>query len=271
MIRWRLILLSPEEEDDIAAQLAGPGWFVAVTDILAQEGPPPPKILPPHDWRVAWVESTLRRLESVIPILQREQELVPDWMDHGAENGGAPVPPPAEYPLRPRPRYSEMLRQFAEMHCARVLPPAPHALAGPPYSLMVVDRPDSANAFSYGFGPDGAGGIVVYSGFLDEVLSRNQELSPGPADQGQRQQERSWLSSLFGSFFSLGPVSPPHPIPTQAQTEELAVLVAHELAHLILAHHIETLSSTSIFLPGVLSIGTDILRALLFPVTMLCE
>lgn len=310
VIRWRLILLSPEEEDDIAVQLAGPGWFAAVTDILAQDtplssspSPTTPKILPPYDWRVSWVEHTLRRLEAAIPVLQHEAALEPDWLARGSDD--APFPPPAAYPLRPRPRYSEYLRQLAEMHAsthpvadselcekakarvrarlARAAGEVTHsALAGPPYSLMLVDRPDSANAFSYGFGPDGAGGIVVYSGFLDEVLNRNgdgaEEVrlemdSPAPGRGQMQERESSWVTTLFGSLFSLSPAppsTPAHPTPTAAQTEELAVLLAHELAHLILAHHIETLSSSSIILPGVLSIGTDIVRALLFPVTMLC-
>ena len=57
----------------------------------------------------------------------------------------------------------------------------------------------------------------------------------------------------------------------QAVEAELATLLAHELAHLVLSHHIETLSSGSIVWPSVLSIVTDAVRAFLFPVTMLCE
>ncbi|KAI0635815.1 peptidase family M48-domain-containing protein [Trametes polyzona] len=252
--RWRIILLSPEEEDDIAAQLAGPGWYRAVGEILSAGGTP--TIIPPNDWRLEWVRSTLRRLESAIPVLAREDELCPQWIDCGPDD--IPLPPPAEYPLRPRPRASESLRRFAEMTCARTCPPAPHVIAGPPYSLLVIDRPDASNAFSYGFGPDGGGGIVVFSGFLDEVLAKNPAQPPPPEPQ-------SWLARLFG----LGPRPPPHPVPTEQQTAELATLLAHELAHLVLSHHIETLSSGSIVWPSVLSIVTDAVRAFLFPITML--
>ncbi|CDO74977.1 hypothetical protein BN946_scf184945.g49 [Trametes cinnabarina] len=253
--RWRIILLSPEEEDEIAAQLAGPGWYRAVGEILSAEGGPP-NIIPPSDWRLQWVRDTLRRLESAIPTLARENELCSHWVDCGPDD--IPLPPPAEYPLRPRPRASETLRRFAEMTCARTCPPAPHAIAGPPYSLLVIDKPEASNAFSYGFGPDGGGGIVVFSGFIDDVLSRHQAPMSEPESQ-------SWLSRLFG----LGPRAPPHPIPTEEQTAELATLLAHELAHLVLSHHIETLSSGSIVWPSVLSIVTDAIRAFLFPVTML--
>ncbi|KAI0671623.1 peptidase family M48-domain-containing protein [Trametes maxima] len=252
--RWRIILLSPEEEEEIASQLAGSGWYRAVGEILSADGPP--GIIPPSDWRLQWVRDTLRRLEGTIPTLAREGEVCPQWIDCGPDD--IPLPPPADYPLRPRPRASDYLRRFAEMTCARTVPAAPHVIAGPPYSLLVVDKPESSNAFSYGFGPDGGGGIVVFSGFLDEVLSRHPAPLPEPEPQ-------SWLSRLFG----LGPRAPPHPTPTEQQTAELATLLAHELAHLVLSHHIETLSSGSIVWPSVLSIVTDAVRAFLFPVTML--
>lgn len=252
-IRWRLITLSPEEEEEIASQLAGPGWYNAVGQILAEDGLT--KFIPPNDWRYMWVNDTLRRLESTIPILVQERALCPEWL-----SSDTPMPPPAEYPLRPRPRASEHLRTFCENLCHRVAAPGPHTIPGPPYSLLVVDKPDSANAFSYGFGPNGGGGVVVYSGFLDNIFSRYPSvMSPPP--------EESWLSS----FFSLFTVSPPaaHPIPTPEQTSELAILLAHELAHLILSHHLETLSSGTVFIPGTLSILSDVVRVLLFPVTML--
>ena len=122
--RWRVILLSPEEEDNIAAQLAGPGWYRAVGEILSTDAAGPPAILPPSDWRLAWVRDTLRRLERAIPTLQREDELCPHWADCGPDD--IPLPPPADYPLRPRPRGAEQLRRWAELSCARVAPPAPH-------------------------------------------------------------------------------------------------------------------------------------------------
>lgn len=228
-------------------------------------------MISPEDWRYKWVQNALRRLENVIPVLQREQELEPTWLECGPDD--IPIPPPAEFPLRPRPRASEYLRRFAEFSCARTVHPAPHAIAGPPYSLLVVDKPDSSNAFSYGFGPDGGGGVVVFSGFLDEVLSKHKpEMStenyPTPPVQ-----PKSWLSSLLGGILST-PAMPPSPqplAPTEEQTSELAILLAHELSHLILAHHLETLSSSSIIYPGVISIATDVVRALIFPITMLCK
>ncbi|KAK0204894.1 peptidase family M48-domain-containing protein [Desarmillaria ectypa] len=252
--RWRLIILSPEEEDDIAAQLAGPGWYKAVDDILAQDGPT--RYIPPSDWRYEWVRNTLRSLEATLPILIQERELCPDWVDYGPHN--QPLPPPAEYPLRPRPRASETLRRMCSAMCERTAPPVPHAVAGPPYSLLVVDKPEASNAFSYGFGPDGGGGIVVYSGFIDEILARSL------CDSVTVPEPQSWWSLLLGRSSSSS-----HPIPSERQKTEMAILLAHELSHLILSHHLETLSSGTVIIPGTLSILSDVLRVFIFPFTML--
>ena len=92
-----MILLSPKEEDDIATQLAGLGWYRAVAEIISKHGAP--KIIPPSDWRHTWVRDTLRSLEAVIPKLGDERSLAPVWLERG--NDDVPLPPPAEYPLRP--------------------------------------------------------------------------------------------------------------------------------------------------------------------------
>ena len=267
--RWRLIVLSPEEEDEIAAQLAGTKWYQAVTDILSNEGPT--KLIPTYDWRYQWVQDTLHRLESVIPILQREHELNAHWLDVGPDD--LPLPPPAEHPLKPRPRAADQMRKFSDTLCGRKSTSSAHVISGPPYSLLIADRPDAANAFSYGFGPDGACGIVVYSGFLDDILSK------GPTHHSSRltsttshPQEPSWLSSMFGTLFSIPPTShkaPQQTMPTEEQTTELAILLAHEVAHLVLSHHIETLSSGTIIVPAIISMVADVARTLVFPVTML--
>lgn len=269
LCRWRLIILSPEEEDEIAASLTGPKWYQAVTDILSNEGPP--KLIPTHDWRYQWVQDTLHRLESVIPILQHEHELNAHWLDVG--QGEPPLPPPAEYPLKPRPRGTDYMRRFSDTLCGRKSTSSAHVISGPPYSLLIADRPDAANAFSYGFGPDGACGIVVYSGFLDDILSKAPvQSNHRPTPVTPHLQESSWLSYLFGPIFSAVPTSPTapsHPIPTEGQTTELAILLAHEVAHLVLSHHIETLSSGTIIIPAIISMVADMARTLMFPVTML--
>jgi len=258
--RWRLILLSPEEEDDIATQLAGSGWYRAVGEIISKHGPP--KIVPPSDWRYVWVRDTLRTLEAVIPKLGDEKSLAPNWLERG--QGDVPLPPPAEYPLRPRPRAAEYVRQLMQSNWS-----APsHVIPGPPYSLIIVDDPDACNAFSYGFGPDGAGGMVVFSGFLDEILSRNPALAKPSGGASSRPASTSLWSKLFGSLLTT-PSPPVQYRPTPEQTTDLAILLAHELSHLVLSHHLETLSSMTIFVPGVLSIVSDFIRALVFPFTML--
>lgn len=255
--RLRMILLSPEEEDEIAARLAGPGWYRAVGEILAEEGSP--KVIPTSDWRYQWVQDTLRKLEAAIPVLAQEPELCPNWTERGPDCH--PLPPPASHPLRPRPRASEYLHWLCNRMSEGAHPPlAPRPVAGAPYSLLLIDKPDASNAFSYGFGPDGGSGIVVYSGFLDDIFAKMpiQYLTPEPA------QMTLW-NRLFGAVF---PPSP-QPTPTPDQTAELAILLAHEMAHLVLAHHLESLSSVTVIMPGALSLFADVIRVLIFPVTMM--
>jgi Zn-dependent protease with chaperone function len=264
--RWRTILLSPEEEEEIAAQLANGGWYNAVAEIVSQDGPA--TLIPPTDWRYRWVEDVLRRLESTIPYIHQEQHRE-DWID--AHPSTIPFPPPAEYPLRARPRASEYLHSICEAMVNKHMPPSSHGIPGAPYSLMLVDDPNAANAFSYGFGPDGAGGIVVFSGFLDEILSRAPSSPPTPdlsIPLPTPPQSTSWFSSIFGAP-SPPTQSPTFRTPTSEQTSELATLMAHELAHLMLAHHLETLSSGTIVVPGFISLVTDFVRVLVFPITML--
>ena len=257
-----MILLSSEEEDEIASQLAGSGWFKYVGEILASEGSL--KIIPSYDWRYEWIRDTLRKLETSIPVLASEPEL--------STEGGPdrrPQPPPAQYPLRPRPRASEYLHYYCSKLCNPVTPnpiTTNPTSPGPPYSLLVVDKPELSNAFSYGFGPDGGSGIVVYSGFLDDIFAK---MPPqyGTTTTSSSQKQSSFLSKLFGGIFSNSPSHPPHPIPTEEQTAELAILLAHEMAHLILCHHLESLSSVNVIVPGTLSIASDVIRVLIFPFT----
>lgn len=257
-----MIILSPEEEDEIAAQLAGPGWYSAVGMILAEEGVT--TYIPPSDWRYIWVSETLRRLEGTIPVLASEPDHCPDWYRDNPERSGKPMPPPAEFPLLPRSRVTEYLKSFCQRlteQSSGSAQPSSHAIPGPPYSLLVVDSPTVKNAFSYGFGPDGGGGIVVYSGFLDDIFSK----IPAVYEQPEPSTSRSWWSRLFSPALP----KPSHPTPTREQTNELAVLLAHELSHLILAHHLETYSSGTVIVPGIMSILSDIIRVAVFPVTML--
>ena len=197
-----------------------------------------------------------------MPLLQ-DTEVVPKR----PSSSDTPVPPPLKYPLNPRPRVSTVLHHIRPdddpKHRSTHDPPS-HTLLGPPYSLLVLEDAEMQNAFAYGFGPHGGGGVVVYTGFIDEVLRRHpsppEELSP-PADT------RSLWNRLKGPH-TLKPARKAF-TPTPEQTTELAILLAHEMSHLILSHHLETLSSGSIVIPAVVSIFTDVARTLLFPVTMM--
>ncbi|KAG8964268.1 hypothetical protein FRC03_002035 [Tulasnella sp. 419] len=163
------------------------------------------------------------------------------------------------------PRHSHSSQDLHTHHIS------PHSQLGPPYSLLLVDKNES-NAISYGFGPGGAGGVVVYSGFLDDVLrepSKSQP-SPSPVVQAPSPSPSLWgaLTSSLG-LRSSSPQPPQPTFPTPEQTSRLAVLLAHELSHLILSHHIETLSSGTILIPSIISICVDTIRTVLYPLTFM--
>lgn len=63
------------------------------------------------------------------------------------------------------------------------------------------------------------------------------------------------------------PISSYPPEPTEEQTLQLALVLAHELSHLVLSHHLESLSWSEIVIPGATGLGSDLLRTILYPIT----
>ena len=97
------------------------------------------------DWWYQWVQSTLRRPESIIPTPQGEAKLDPSWLDTGPDN--AQLPPPAGFPLRSRPRAFEYLKVISDVTCIkRPKCSQPRSLHyhRTPLSLLV----DNSSAFS---------------------------------------------------------------------------------------------------------------------------
>lgn len=250
--RWRIILLTPEEEDTISSSLAGNNWYKSVISLLTTAEQPAPPIIPIEDWRWRWVQGTLRRLESAIV----------------AECHGLPQPsgppviaiPPAQHPLKPRPRVSSMLH--SALPGGEPSSGKEHLELGPPYSLMIMQK-EEKNAFSYGFGGKGAGGIVVYTGLLDSILRQHAAAMPEEPTK-QPPASGGFFSGLFSS------ASPPRqqPVqPTEAQTLHLASILAHEMGHLLLSHHLETLSQQQVLWPSILGLAMDFTRAFIWPFT----
>ena len=79
--RWRTILLSPEEEEKVASDLIGDGWYNSIATILTNNHPAGIprsltlvtqllilishiccRVVPLNDWRTQWVLDTMRRL-----------------------------------------------------------------------------------------------------------------------------------------------------------------------------------------------------------------
>lgn len=249
--RWRIILLTPEEEDAISTSLAGANWYRSVINILTTEERPAPPVVPLTDWRCQWVQGVLRRLETAA---------LADCQGYESPYGPPLVPIPAsDYPLKPRPRVSSRLHAClpgAEPGSGRE-----HLEIGPPYSLMIMSK-EERNAFSYGFGGKGAGGIVVYTGLLDSILRSDAVDQSTPLAE-----QSSTLSSFLAGLFGTIPARPPHVEPTETQTLHLASVLAHEMGHLLLSHHLETLSQQQVLWPSVLGLSLDLMRAFIWPLT----
>ncbi|TYJ58681.1 hypothetical protein B9479_000517 [Cryptococcus floricola] len=246
--RWRLILLTPEEEDAISTSLGGGNWYRSVVNLLTTAEHPAPPIVPTNDWRWAWVQSILTRLEEAA---LSECRYTPNTSLAPSDPDSLPIPPPTYHPFTPRPRASSVLHS--------VLPGGDpstgreHLEIGPPYNIMLMQK-DEENAFSYGFGGKRAGGIVVYTGLLDHILYSHD---PSPAQPSQT----GLLGGLFGSR------SPPPTKPTPEQDLHLACVLAHEMGHLLLSHHLETLSQQQVLWPSVLGLSMDLIRAFIWPFT----
>jgi hypothetical protein len=246
--RWRIILLTPEEEDKISSSLAGPNWYKSVINLLTTPESPAPTVLPINDWRWRWVEGVLRRLEQ-----GAAAEL------KGIQTKISPQPPPAHHPLKPRPRVSCVLH--SALPGGEPSSGKEHLEIGPPYSLMLMEK-EEGNAFSYGFGGKGAGGIVVFTGLLDNIL---RERSPPSSPEPREPQSSFW--SLIRSILSPNPLPQRPQIPTDEQTLHLACVLAHEMGHLLLSHHLETLSQQQVLWPSILGLSMDLLRAFIWPFT----
>ena len=281
--RFRLIMLSPEEEEGLIDKLRGPGWYKTVLSMFTTAESPAPPVVPMADWRWNWVNGVMRRLERGIEEHCRAEKEGRDIFSSQAFTGVGPKsvgellpPPPPDHPLHPRSRGSAVL------HGALEGKEADHHIAvGPPYALLLLDN-EERNAMSYGFGEGGSGGVVVYTGILDEILSSNQqEKEVKPVDDKTSMVSTSKPASgiwefLFGRSSSVSHLSDPSrnygttpypPEPTDEQTLQLALVLAHELSHLVLSHHLESLSWSEIVIPGATGLGSDLIRTILYPIT----
>ncbi|WWC89159.1 uncharacterized protein L201_004077 [Kwoniella dendrophila CBS 6074] len=282
--RMRLILLTPEEEDQISISLSGTNWFKSVINLLTTAEKPAPPIVNPNDWRWVWVQNTLSNLEKGIlrecslntnvtidgsgtfSLDGKQAPISKDLIDSTNNTSNLVIiPPPAGHPIKPRPRVSSLLHSC--------LPGAvensgkEHLEIGPPYNLMLMDK-NEENAFSYGFGGKRAGGIVVFTGLLDSIL---REKPSSPQNEPSVTASSSASKGLFSFLFSSGSstsVTRRNPTqPTEEQTLQLACVLAHEMGHLLLSHHLETLSQQQVLWPSVLGLSMDLIRAFIWPFT----
>lgn len=278
--RLRLLLLNQDEELDIVNKVLDIGeveslgvtrddqwtkdiknerdWLTIMRTVLGEDNAPEGtllggQVLSPADWRTGLVEHILTKLERGIPALKSSEAATLLEIQ----------PPPLSYPLGNSARCTHLRRRNA---------------------VLVVDRPES-NAFSFGFygsvDEPHPGVIIVFTGAIDEIMASgirpNQNkptAQPGHSNSSLRNdiQEPGWLRSFFGSLLAppelLNDRSEPAISPlSHAQEEALAVLIAHELAHLVLSHTIESYANTALLWPQLEKLGWDMLRVFIYPVT----
>ncbi|KAK4047154.1 hypothetical protein OIV83_005606 [Microbotryomycetes sp. JL201] len=243
------------------------------------------EVLDERDWRYRWTQAILRKLEAGIPTLAQEQSDSVTMAD-------CLVPPPTRYPLKPRTTAMTAQQMGWKGHLLLGKGQEGYATEDAnlttEYELVLLDSPE-ANAFSFGFGVDhqdlGAdskgrrGVIVVYTGFIQEVLgdkyrAAQAAVSSKPCDQSP--QSRSLLGFLSSEPDSkqadplpnaISENLMPSVLPDLEQTQRLAVLLSHELAHLVLSHTLESYASTSLLFPHVSKLFSDLIRTFTFPFT----
>lgn len=306
--RWRLLLLNEKEELDIVHSVLQVGetelstsgmssassvqgaeerdWIAILKAVLGEDEQNSlpgtllgGKVLDPTDWRVQLAESVLAKLEENVTALysadsaQLSQRL-------------SILPPPLRHPLSK----SERTKHHKGIH----------------NSILVVERPES-NAFSFGFygatEQNQPGVIIVFTGAIDDIMqagltSTSATLVESAPALGKKTEveakyaldyapkyshssgldEPSWIRSFFGSI--LPTASLPHidssfhgqveqgVAVSREQEEALAILLAHELAHLVLSHTIESYASTTLLWPQLEKLGWDMLRVFIYPLTM---
>ncbi|GAA6020870.1 hypothetical protein JCM11491_000013 [Sporobolomyces phaffii] len=317
--RWRLVMLSPKEEEELVDGILSVGrtvhsattshvhsgesqavapegtsldWVAILRQVLnlADEGVDPETgrrmllggvVLDQRDWRVRWTEAVLRALEKgVVEGLTRDGAVAKG-------DGQALRPPPPKYLLEGRMAAGGGGAGWKdELIMAKHLEGKTPDLRVPlqvEYDILVIDR-DENNAFSFGFAPETEsiqekgrrGVIVVYTGFLKEVLGETALPSHAPAaipSTSNPNRLATFFSRPSNAAQALPQPDPiasymvPSKLPTQDQCRSLAVLLSHETAHLILSHTLESYASMNLLMPHLSRLASDVLRTLLYPVT----
>jgi hypothetical protein len=139
--RWRVLMLSTEEEDALVTSLVGSSvsnasdhWLEVLRHILGETDAPVGTLLGGRvldaaiDWRVGWAQITLAALEASLG------KLVLTDADVSLDG------------LRPPPLVHSFVPRCTEQRASS------SALSATRYPLLVVDRPEK-NAFSFGFAP----------------------------------------------------------------------------------------------------------------------
>lgn len=103
----------------------------------------------------------------------------------------------------------------------------------------------------------------ISTGFINEILGDSAPPMTPPLTPPDSPRSSPTIFSSFLGRQSSAPAAPspvylePTVLPTREQTQSLAVLLSHELAHLVLSHTLESYASTSLLIPHLSKLGSD--------------
>lgn len=276
--RWRLIMMSAEEETIFVEEFLRPGtnhddtskrdWVAILRAASGEENDPPgtisgrPVLDPATDWRAQWVKDVLMKLENGLHHLNLnsdDSEQIFEIMGSARNVGKGQITnedvsyllvPPVDYSLEVRPAALKHKKHSGD-----------YRIRDTPivrYGCLVLDSPE-CNAFSIGFGPatcsgansfeEAPGVIVVYTGLLEEIF-RGRISEKTSLDREIEPKRDSTTNALFG-IFRQASVSSGRTIPglmiSKEKSDQLACTLAHELAHILLSHSLESHPSNDFY------------------------
>lgn len=265
-------------------------WLAIMRAVLHEEDAPPGTLLggkvldPGVDWRARLVERVLDRLQAGIVDFGHDQQ-------QGQQVFKAPSSTPLSPPAVKHPLRSSARSRFTDRKNAVLVVDRPESNAFSFGFYGSVDEPEPGVIIVF----SGAIDEILGGRKLEDDVhpsafdldGRGQERGQGMAIHDHQQKtaemlvdlshEPHWLRSFFGSILPSGSggarkqqqsrlqdveqqrlAAETHLAAVRPEEEQaLAVLLAHELAHLVLSHTIESYATTALLWPQLEKLGWD--------------
>lgn len=280
-----------------AAVPADRDWLIIMRAVLGEQEAPEGtllggRVLPSSDWRVSFVSRTLAKLEAGLPALSSSSSSSTTSSSSLPKSTSERIPPALSHPLGKHARSSHLLFPAAKKsgstaqqgNAVLVIDrPEANAFSFGFFGATDAHQPGVVIVFT------GAIDEIMRSTALacnSPGSNNNPGLHPakpillGEEEEAmqalfaQRREDPSWLKAFMDTFTTSASSTASErsgrqqqqqqqqrqaalPSPNKAQEEALAVLLAHELAHLVLSHTIESYASTNLLYPQLEKLGWD--------------